>query len=196
ARRGVVERGGSGRANFVTAKPSATATPGNTGAEDNAWNAPTPALAAVMFPDDPNRAAWLHTSQKLAINASSTAADATSSTPVDGAPLSSWAASANLNPDLTIENHGFFNPIYQQVAPLLVGDAAIFYAQGGLTQPEAFSFRVQEIWQKILGRLADDNGDITMPAGQDWISKDYQHLDYLSILATRFHDADASVLES
>jgi hypothetical protein len=194
--RALVQRVVTGEANILITKPIATATPGNTGAEDNAWNSPTPALAAVMFPNDPSRAAWLHTSQKLAINASSTAADATSSTPVDGAPLSSWVASANLNPDLTIENHGFFNPIYQQVAPLLVGDAAIFYAQGGLPQPEAFSFRVQDVWQTILGRLADDNGDITMPAGQDWISKDYQHLDYLSILATRFHDADASVLES
>ncbi len=186
----------TGEANILITKPIATASPGDTGAEDNGWNTPTPALAAVMFPDDPNRAAWEHTAQKLAINASSTAADATSSTPVDGAPLSSWIASANLNADLTVENHGFFNPIYQQVAPLLVGDAAIFYGRAGRPVPQAFSFRFQEIWQRVLGRLADDNGDLAMPAGQDWISKDYQHLDYLSILATRFDDRAASVLES
>lgn len=186
----------TGEANILITKPIATATPGDTGAEDNGWNTPTPALAAVMFPTDPNRAAWEQTTIKLALNASSTAADASSATVVDGKPLSAWMASTNLNADLTMLNHGFFNPIYQQVTHTLIGDAAIFYAQDGRQLPQAFSFRTQEIWDRILGRLADDNGDIVMPAGQDWISKDFQHLDYLSILSTRFGDADASVLES
>lgn len=186
----------TGEANILITKPIATATPGDTGAEDNAWNTPTPALAAVMFPTDPNRAAWEQTTIKLALNASSTGADASSATVVDGKPLSAWMASTNLNADLTIQNHGFFNPIYQQVTHTLIGDAAIFYAQDRRQLPQAFSFRTQEIWDQILGRLADDNGDIVMPAGQDWISKDFQHLDYLSILSTRFGDADASVLES
>ncbi|HZC72110.1 MAG TPA: discoidin domain-containing protein [Jatrophihabitans sp.] len=186
----------TGEANILITKPIATATPGNTGAEDNGWNSPTPALAAVMFPDDQNRSAWEQTAIKLALNASSTAADATSDTVVDGKPLSSWMASVNLNDDMTMENHGFFNPIYQQVTHTNIDDAAIFYAQAGHALPEAFSFRTQRIWDNILGRLIDDNGDIIMPAGQDWVSKDYQHLEYLSVLATRFHDADASVLES
>ncbi|HKC27224.1 MAG TPA: discoidin domain-containing protein, partial [Jatrophihabitans sp.] len=151
---------------------------------------------AVMFPEDPNRSAWERSAIKLAVNASSTAADASSSTVIDGQPLSSWIASTNLNDDLTMENHGFFNPIYQQVTHTNIDEAAIFYAQAGHPLPEAFSFRTQRIWDTILGRLADDNGDIVMPAGQDWISKDFQHLDYLSVLATRFGDVDASVLES
>lgn len=186
----------TGEANILINKPIATATPGNTGAEDNGWNTPAPALAAVMFPDDPNRSAWEQTAIKLALNASSTAADATSDTVVDGKPLSAWIASTNLNDDLTMENHGFFNPIYQQVTHTNIDEAAIFYAQAGHPLPEAFSFRTQKIWDTILGRLADDSGDIVMPAGQDWISKDFQHLDYLSVLATRFGDDDASVLES
>lgn len=186
----------TGEANILITKRDATATPGNTGAEDNGWNTPTPALAAVMFPDDPNKASWEQTAIRLALNASSTAADATSSTVVDGKPLSAWMDTVNLNNDLTMENHGFFNPIYQQVTHTNIDEAAIFYAQAGHPLPQAFSFRTQEIWATILGRLADDNGDIVMPAGQDWISKDYQHLDYLSVLATRFGDADASVLES
>ncbi|HKC29286.1 MAG TPA: hypothetical protein VKB75_14830, partial [Jatrophihabitans sp.] len=186
----------TGEANILITKPIATATPGNTGAEDNGWNTPAPALAAVMFPEDPNRSAWERSAIKLALNASSTAADASSSTVIDGQPLSSWIASTNLNDDLTMENHGFFNPIYQQVTHTNIDEAAIFYAQAGHPLPEAFSFRTQQIWDTVLGRLADDNGDIVMPAGQDWISKDFQHLDYLSVLATRFGDVDASVLES
>src|SRR6185295_4779760 len=62
--------------------------------------------------------------------------------------------------------------------------------------PEAFSFRTEEIWEQVLMRLVTDDGDFAMPAGQDWTSKDFQHLEYLGILATRFGRPDASLLES
>lgn len=194
--RALVERVVVGEADILITKPVATATEGNTGAEDNAWNTPTPALAAVMFPDHPNRSQWEETAIKLAINASTVASDEQSGQLIDGRPLSEWADSVNLQPDLTIENHGFFNPIYQQVVPLLVGEAAAIYASAGHDIPEGFSFRTERIWNDILGPLVADDGDIVMPAGQDWTSKDYQHLDYLTVLATRFGSAHASVAES
>jgi hypothetical protein len=194
--RALVRKVVEAEADILVTKPIATAVDGNTGAEDNAWNAPTPALAAVLSPDDPRAATWREMSIKLALNASSTAADAGSGQVVDGRPLKDRMASVNLKPDLTMENHGFFNPIYQQVTHLLVGDAAIIDSQAGRRPAEAYSFRTREIWDRVLGPLAADDGDIVMPAGQDWISKDYQHLGYLAILATRFGRADASVLES
>jgi F5/8 type C domain/NPCBM-associated, NEW3 domain of alpha-galactosidase len=194
--RTLVRRVVEGEAEILVTKPIATATDGNTGAEDNAWNAPTPALAAALSPASPRAATWRRTAMKLALNASSMPGDAQSTQVVDGTPLREWMSSVNLNSDLTMENHGFFNPVYQQVAPLLVGDAAIIEARAGRPLPAAYSFRVTEVWERLLGPLAADDGDIVMPAGQDWISKDYQHLDYLAILATRFGRADASVLES
>lgn len=194
--RDLVRRVVEGETDILVTKPVATATDGNTGAEDNAWNAPTPALAAVLSPHDPRAATWRQTAIKLALNASSMPGDAVSEQVVDGRPVKEWMASVNLHADLTMENHGFFNPVYQQVAPLLVGDAAVIEARAGRALPQAYSFRVGEVWEQVLGPLAADDGDIVMPAGQDWISKDYQHLDYLAILATRFGRADASVLES
>ncbi|MBB4663272.1 discoidin domain-containing protein [Conexibacter arvalis] len=194
--RALVRRVVTGEANILITKPIASGEEGDTGAEDNGWNAPTPALAAIMFPDDPNADAWRQTAKRLALNASSTRADATSSELVDGLPLSEWMRSVNLHPDLTMENHGFFNPIYQQVAHETVGVAAIFDGVAGRPLPEAYSFRTETVWEQILGRLATDDGDFALTAGQDWISKDYQHLAYLSILSTRFKRADASVLES
>jgi hypothetical protein len=194
--RDAVERVVVGEADILITKPIATATEGNTGAEDNAWNAPTPVLANVMFPDHPNRPQWAEAAIKLAVNASSTAADEQSGELLDGRPLRDWIASVNLQPDLTMENHGFFNPIYQQVAPLLIGDAAALYSSAGRAVPEGFSWRVEEIWTRVLAQLAADDGDLVMPAGQDWTSKDYQHLAYLTVLATRFRRADASVAES
>lgn len=194
--RDLVERVLTAEADILLTKPIATGSAGNTGAEDNGWNSPVPALAAVMFPDHPNREAWEQRAITLALNASSSAPDESSAELVDGQPLSEWMESVNIHPDLTMENHGFFNPIYQQVVHVNIGEAAAIYGAAGHPIPEGFSFRTEEIWDRVLGPLAADDGDLVMPAGQDWTSKDYQHLDYLTILATRFGRADASVAES
>src|SRR5688572_27627884 len=174
--RALVERVVTAEANILITKPLASGEEGDTGAEDNAWNTPTPALAAVMFPGHPNASAWEQAAIRTAYNSSSTAADESDMSITDGRPLSEWMASVNLHPDLTLENHGFFNPIYQQVVHISVGDAAIIYAHAGHAIPSAFSFRTTEIWDRVLSRLATDDGDFAMPAGQDWTSKDYQHL--------------------
>jgi hypothetical protein len=192
----LVEKVVSAEANLVASLPPVDAVTGNTGGETDAWDAPTPALAAVMFPDSPDRATWEKASIEYALNSSSMPGDETSSQVVDGEPLSDWVTTDNIHSDLTLENHGYFNIDYQMVAHLLINDAAIFYAQGGIPQPQAFSFRTNEIWQKVIEPLTTDDGDLISPAGQDWASKDYQWLDYLGEMATRFGSPAASVLES
>ena len=194
--RALVERVVTGEADILLTKEIESGTPGNTAAEDAAWNTPAPALAAVMFPHHANRAAWEERAKRLAMNATARAEDESVGEPVDGLPVSEWMESVNANPDHTLENHGFFNPIYQQVVHVNIGEAAMIYEQAGHAVPEAFSFRTEEIWDGILGPLAADDGDLIMTAGQDWTSKDYQHLDYLTVLATRMRRADASVAES
>ncbi len=192
----LVRRVVSGEANVLMTKAIATGEEGDTGAEDNGWNSSLPALAAVMFPEDPNAPSWESTTIRLAMNASSTTADQTATDLVDGQPISTWMKSVNLHADLTMENHGYFNPIYQQVAHVDIGEAAIAYGLAGHPIPQALGFRAESVWDAILGRLATDDGDFALTAGQDWISKDYQHLDYLAIMATRFQRPDASVFES
>jgi len=194
--RALVKRVVTAEADILITKPIASGEWGNTGAEDEGWNTPTPELAALMWPEDPHAEEWLHAAKKIAINASSTTADASSGEQVDGAPLREWNASVNLHPDLTLENHGYFNTNYQMVTHLLIGDAAVMDAQFGKPIPQAFSFRTEAVYDDILGAMITGDGDLLAPAGQDWTSKDYQHLDYLTIMATRFHRADASVAES
>jgi hypothetical protein len=194
--RALVKRVVTGEADILITKPIASGEWGDTGAEDEGWNTPTPTLAAIMWPQDPHAEEWLRAAKKIAINASSIAADKTSEEQVDGAPLSEWNASVNLHPDLTLENHGYFNTIYQMVTHLLIGDAAVMDAHFGQPIPQAFSFRTEAVYDKVLGPMVTGDGDILAPAGQDWTSKDYQHLDYLAIMATRFGRADASVAES
>lgn len=194
--RALVRRVITAEADILITKPIESREFGDTGAEDSGWNTPTPALATVMFPDHPNRVRWEETAQRLALNASSTRLDEASDLLVDGRPLRDWIVSANIHPDLTMENHGFFNPIYQQVTHANIGEGAAIYAQSGHPVPEAFSFRTEEIWDRVLGPLTTDDGDFVATAGQDWTSKDYQHLLYLSTLTTRFGRADASVAEA
>lgn len=194
--RELVKRVLTGEADILVTKPISSGEWGDTGAEDSGWNTPTPELAALMWPDDPRAESWLNIARKLAVNASSIAADASSDELIDGVPLRELNASVNLHPDLTLENHGYFNTIYQMVTHLLIGDAAIFAADEGKPIPEAFSFRAEDVYDQVLGPMVTGDGDIVGPAGQDWTSKDYQHLDFLTMMATRFDRADASVAES
>jgi hypothetical protein len=195
--RALVQKVVTGEADILVTKPPAKGVDGDTGAEDNGWNSPAPALASAMFPDDLRRPAWDQAMSRHAVNASTREQDRDAATPmIDGQPLGAWFAGAVVHPDLTMENHGYFNPIYQQVVHANMGEGAIIRQQAGLPVPDAFSFRTEQIWDGVLGPLVSDDGDIIMTAGQDWTSKDYQHLLYLSVLATRFHRADASVAES
>jgi hypothetical protein len=185
-----------GEANLVASLPPVDAVPGNTGAETDAWDVATPALAADMFPHDPDAAAWKATAIEYALNSSSIPGDKTSSQVVDGKPLSSWITTTNMSSDLTLENHGYFNMDYQMVTHLLINDAAIMDAQAGQELPQAVSFRTQQIWDQLIEPLTADNGDLLSPAGQDWASKDFQWVAYLGEMATRFGSPVASVLES
>jgi hypothetical protein len=183
-------------ADLVASQPPVDAVSGDTGGETDAWDSPAPALAAVMFPDDPRASTWEQAAIKFALNASSIPGDTTSGEVVDGKPLSSWITTDNLHSDLTLENHGYFNMTYEMVTHLLVNDGAIFYARAKKPLPQAFSFRTQQIWNSVIAPLTTDDGDLISPAGQDWASKDYQWVDYLGEMATRFGSPAASVLES
>ncbi len=186
-------------ADAIVAKPPKNAEPGNTGAEDNAWNTPLPIVAAMLNPTSSRLSAWRESAIRTALNANSAPGDETATTPtIDGKTLGSWVSTSNLTSasDLLIVNHGFVNPVYQAYVPMAITEAASFAQQSGQSIPEAFSFRVNQIWEHVLGRFYDGNGDLIAPAGQDWTSKDFQSLAYLAAMSTRFRHADASVLEA
>lgn len=186
----------SAQADAVVAQPVYASLGDQTGAENNGWNTLTPALAAMMFPDDGRVPAWREAVTRAAVNASARAADTDGEERVDGRPLRDWVVGGNLSPDLTVEHHGFFNPTYQVVPHMSVEYAAVVTAMGGAPLPEALSFRTEEIWEAVTAGLVTDDGDLMMPQGRDWFARDYQHLGHLAGLATRFGRPDASVFEA
>ncbi|QNN53933.1 discoidin domain-containing protein [Nocardioides mesophilus] len=180
-------------ADILINKKAATATPGNTGGEDNGWNTPLPELAAGWWPTNPHAPAWRRTAQRLAVNASTVPSDVSNTEDVvDGRTVADWTESSNLLPDLTLENHGFFNPLYQQVIGYDMGEAILTSRLTGQPVPEAFEFRVEKIYDKILAPLITPDGDLLMTHGQDWVAKDYQHLGYLALMGTWFQRPDAT----
>lgn len=181
------------QADALVDQPASDYRTGNTGAEDNGWNTPTPALAAGWWPEHANAEAWRRTAKRMAVNSATAPGDRDDNdTMIDGRPLSDWATTANLLSDLTMENHGRFNPIYQQVAPFNVGEAILINLMTGQAVPEAFEFRTELIYDRILGPLVTPDGDLLMTHGQDWVAKDYQHLGYLTLLGTWFQRPDAT----
>jgi hypothetical protein len=184
-------------ADAIAAKAPVDALPGDTGAEDNAWDTPLPIVAIMLNPTSPRVGVWRSTAIRSALNANSAPGDDSATTPtIDGQSLGAWVSTSNMTSDHLIVNHGIFNPVYQAYVPLAITEAAALGKMGGQVMPQAFLFRVDEVWDSIMGRIADGNGDIIAPAGQDWTAKDFQHLAYLAAISTRLRRADASVLES
>jgi hypothetical protein len=98
-------------------------TPGDTKAEENAWNSSLLAFAAAMMPASPRAPLWRAKSAELAVAAYATQSDDTSTTVVNGVPLASRLAGFNAYPDGTVENHGRIHPDYASAIQLLWGTA-------------------------------------------------------------------------
>jgi hypothetical protein len=94
-------------------------TPGDTKAEENAWNSSLLAFAAAMMPGSPRASSWRATSAELAVAAFATRADDTSQTRVNGVPLANRLQGFNAYPDGTVENHQRIHPDYASNIQLL-----------------------------------------------------------------------------
>jgi hypothetical protein len=86
--------------------------PGNSAAEENAWNGRVLMVAVCMMPKHPNKVSWLTKACELMISAYSRPSDLNNSTIVDGRAVKDWINGYNaLEPGLVI-NHGRIHPDY------------------------------------------------------------------------------------
>ena len=176
-------------------KPIPSGKTSDTKSEDCIWNAPLLAFAANKLATDPRAARWDRLARKWALNATSIAGDTTSSTIVDGHPLSDWIMSENVFVDLTLENHGFWSVPYQFEYGLM-GQGDLAYRVFGKPVPEAFRFRARQMWRDVNAVVSLWDGDTLFPHGQDWAWKDYQHIEYFCRQGTSLGNPAASAFES
>jgi hypothetical protein len=97
---------------YLRARTGRLLTPGNTGADELAWEASAPALAAAMLPDAGHRAAWLFKVVQFTIAAWARPQDVTSSAVVGGAPLWRWLDGSNVEANGELVNHARIAPDY------------------------------------------------------------------------------------
>ena len=103
-------------------------TPGDTGADDG-WSVQPVQLALVMFQNHPHTAIWQNYLVRISLASWDRPSDVSSSTVVNGAPLSSWVSGSNVEPDGSLVNHGRIAPdystlIYQNMDAVLVDSLA------------------------------------------------------------------------
>lgn len=147
---------------------------GNTAADDCSWNAGLLGVMAAVYADDPQAPEWDEWAKRWALNTESRAPDRTSDRVIDGKPLRDWLVSTNAYPDLTVENHDFWNPPYQTCFAALI-EPIIAHRVCGRKIPEAFSAHAREEGDGILKWLTLADGDLLCPQGFDWAERDVQH---------------------
>jgi hypothetical protein len=93
---------------------------------------------------------------------------------VDGKPLGEWLVSKQVFPDLTLENHGFWDLPYQ-VSFAAHSEPIGAYAMCGKKVPEALYLNAREEGEEILKWMLLPDGDLLCPQGLDWAERDLQH---------------------
>lgn len=114
-------------------------TPGDSKAEENAWNSGILALAASMMPTHPNHATWTQQAIRWALSAQARPNDRAmwGTSVVNGQTLNTWLNGSNLYNDGTIVNHNLVHPEYQ-VASTLAAQGIAF--QSLAQKPSALGY--------------------------------------------------------
>ncbi|MCR8667997.1 hypothetical protein NO995_09915 [Aestuariibaculum sp. M13] len=86
--------------------------PGDTGAEENAWDSLILSVACAMMPENPNYDTWMNKMIFLNLNALARPLDLNLNKKYNGKPLNEWLVGTNINDDGTIVNHHFIHPDY------------------------------------------------------------------------------------
>jgi hypothetical protein len=86
--------------------------PGDSKAEENAWNAMLLQTATAMMPDHANYDAWNYKNHELMVSAFARPANVGSGTIVNGRSLAHWLYGSNANNDGTVINHDILHPDY------------------------------------------------------------------------------------
>jgi hypothetical protein len=147
-----------------------TNTPGDTKAEENAWNAHLPVVAQAMMPDHPNAPQWRAKASELQVSAYSRQSDNTSNRVIDGKAVKDWLHGFNIYEDGVVVNHDRVHPDY------MVADFARLTSIVTLTLahqyiPESTCFNFDIVYSALttlsftVGPSPYSSGSIAAPGG-------------------------------
>lgn len=143
-------------------------TPGDTKAEENAWNATLLQLAVAMMPNHPHVKEWKRVCSELMLSASSQQRDLENNEIVDGKPVKDWLHGFNVRDDGAVVNHHIIHPDY--IVSLLNLTARTYLVQSlvGESVPGASLWHHRFIYQSLI-KLAWSSPPYEAPGGTMYI---------------------------
>jgi hypothetical protein len=156
-------------------------TPGDTKAEENAWNSTLLQLAIAMMPQHPHIERWKHICSELMISSFSLKSDLQNDKIVDGKPIKDWLHGFNVRDDGAVINHNIVHPDYTSTITLrartfLVQPLAGEPVSQGAALNSSFIYHsfVEHVWPsppyKSPGGSMYITGkaEVYYPQGTDW----------------------------
>ncbi len=123
--------------------------PGDTKAEENAWNAQLLHVATAMMPKHPNYVTWMRKSIELELSATARPRDVEGTTVVNGRTLAEWLNGSNANSDGTMVNHNRLHPDYMETIAL-TSHAALAYSLTRTPTPQAALFNADIVYRAFV----------------------------------------------
>lgn len=179
--------------------------PGDTKAEENAWNSRLLTAAQAMMPEHPNVERWRLKASELMISSYARPSDLTNTAKVDGKPVKEWLNGCNTFDDGFVVNHRILHPGYT-TAHGMAYSTAIDATLSNQFIPESAFFNAQFTWDAMTkvnftpgenpygtGKNAPPGGTVYhkkadgtadsrpyFPHGNDWPSDPAADVDYVS----------------
>ncbi len=150
-------------------------TPGNSQAEEDAWNSMVPTLAAMMLPNSSDALTWRKTGMAYALSSYTRRKDLRRKVLMDGARIGSTASGYNLQTDGTMINHGRVHPEYMSLITLK-NTELLSAAVGGVSASQSSLYNLILMY-KTFTETPLSNGvpayrpgsyKINYPEGNDW----------------------------
>jgi hypothetical protein len=166
---------------YWTAPDGHVNTPGDTKAEENAWNATILQLAVAMMPHHPHIERWKHICSELMISAFSLKSDLQNDKIVDGKPVRDWLHGFNVRDDGAVINHNIIHPDYTTT---ITTNARTFLMQSLAGEPvsEAAQWNAPFIYRSLVehrwpappyklpggAMYIPGKAEVYYPQGTDW----------------------------
>ena len=166
---------------YYRKKDGTIVTPGDTKAEENAWNTTVLFLACAMMPGHENYDKWYDKGIELAVSSYAHPGDVESDAVINGKPLREWLGGSNTEENYMVVNHNLVHPEYTSRTGLNLSNAAVL-TLGGQPVPEGIFFNSDKVYRAVVevefaappyaapGGTSYKPGtaEIYFPQGSDW----------------------------
>lgn len=148
--------------------------PGDTKAEENAWNAMVLQVALSMMPNHPNKQVWQDRMTELMLSAFACPDDLKNERKYLGQPLSKWLEGSNINNNGTLVNQGKLHPDYMTAVSLNI-HSVLTFGLAKMAAPPYASFNANRIYHALVDGefygtkiYQPNSGKVSYPNGDNW----------------------------